>query len=243
VPEGTRGAHGAPDGGCVGSGPQPVTSGPGTGPDWSLEVELWADGYRLVAGIDEAGRGALAGPVVAAAVVLPVTSHPFVDSKTVAAPVREHLAALVRERAIAWALGEASAAEVDRVNVLAATKLAAERALRALVLRPDAVVTDYLPLDLARLAAWGGPRGQRTPARADGRSLQVAAASLLAKTHRDALMCAAAVRWPGYAFEHNKGYGAPVHLRALALRGPCPWHRLTFRPVGRLPAQEPLAGA
>ena len=209
-------------------------------PDWSLESELWLEGFRRVAGVDEAGRGALAGPVVAAAVLLPVTTHPFVDSKTVDAPTRERLAALVRERAIVWAVGEASSAEVDAINVLAATKLAAERALRALALRPDAIVTDYLPLDPERLASWGGPRGQRTPARADARSFQVAAASLIAKTHRDALMRGAAVRWPWYAFDRNKGYGAPVHLHALALHGPCPWHRTTFRPVGR-PAPSGVA--
>ncbi|MBA2665824.1 MAG: ribonuclease HII [Trueperaceae bacterium] len=203
-----------------------------TPPDWSLEAELWGLGYHVVAGVDEAGRGALAGPVVAAAVVLPVTRHPFVDSKTVGVPERERLAELVRSCALAWAVGEASAAEVDRVNVLAATKLAAERALRALGLRPDAIVTDYLPLDRERLASWGGPAAQRCPPRADGRSLQVAAASLVAKTHRDALMRRAAVRWPGYGFERNKGYGAPVHLEALGRQGPCPWHRITFRPVG-----------
>jgi ribonuclease HII len=212
-------------------------------PGWSFESELWNEGYRVVAGVDEAGRGALAGPVVAAAVVLCVTTHPFVDSKTVDSDAREHLAALVRERSIAWAVGEASAAEVDAINVLAATKLAALRALRALTLRPDAIVTDYLSLDPEALAGWGGPRGQRSPARADSLSFQVAAASLIAKTHRDALMRVAALRWPEYAFERNKGYGAPVHLDALRRHGPCPWHRTTFRPVGRLPAVRAAADA
>jgi ribonuclease HII len=240
VPEPTAArAHGAPLGAAT-NGSAPVLR---SAPDWSLENDLWIEGYRLVAGVDEAGRGALAGPVVAAAVVLPVTVHPFVDSKTVHAGERERLAALVRDRAIAWAVGEASAAEVDAVNVLAATKLAAERALRALPVRPDAVVTDFLPLDPDRLAAWGGPRGQRTPARADSRSFQVAAASIVAKVHRDALMCAAAVRWPGYAFDRNKGYGARVHLDALALHGPCPWHRRSFRPVGRHPDVGAAGGA
>jgi ribonuclease HII len=207
-----------------------VAPGP---PDWSLELELWREGFRVVAGIDEAGRGALAGPVVVGVVVLPVTTHPFVDSKQVPEAARDALAALVRERAIAWALGEASAAEVDALNPLAATKLAAERALRTLALRVDAIVTDYLPLDPERLAAWGGPCAQRCPPRADARSHQVAAASLLAKTHRDALMRAAAVRWPAYGFDGHKGYAVPSHLRALERHGPCPWHRTTFRPVGR----------
>lgn len=213
-----------------------------TGPGWSLEVELWELGHRVVAGVDEAGRGALAGPVVAAAVVLPVTRHPFVDSKLVGEDARDALAAAVRDRAVCCAVGEASAAEVDAFDVLGATLLAAERALRGLRLRPDAVVTDYLRLDPSRLAAWGGPRTQRTPPRAEAASLQVAAASLLAKTHRDALMRRAAVRWPEYGFDRNKGYGAPAHLRALQRHGPCPYHRTTFRPVAEGGAR-PAAGA
>jgi ribonuclease HII len=212
------------------------------GPDWSLEASLWAVGYRVVAGIDEAGRGALAGPIVAAAVVLPVTRHPFVDSKTVDAARREELAEGVRERALAWAVGEASPAEVDALNPLGATKCAAERALRALRMRIDAIVTDYLVLDPLRLATWGGPVGLSAPPRADARSLQVAAASLLAKTHRDALMRSAALRWPAYGFDGHKGYAVPSHLRALALFGPCPWHRRSFAPVGRS-SHEPLAAA
>jgi ribonuclease HII len=203
----------------------------GSGPDWSLEAELWAEGYVRVVGVDEAGRGALAGPVVAAAVLLPVTRHPFVDSKTVREADRDRLAALVRERALCWAIGEATPEEVDALNVLEATKVAAERALRTLTTAPDAVVTDYLPLDAGRLARWGGPAGQRSPPRADARSFQVAAASLLAKTHRDAVMRAAAVHWPHYGFDRNKGYGAPTHLQALARFGPCPWHRRSFRPL------------
>lgn len=215
------------------------------GAGWSFERELWDEGYRAVAGIDEVGRGAWAGPVVVAAVVLPFGEHPFVDSKRVGPSARERLAAEVRERALAWALCEADAAEVDRLGVLAATLAAAERTLRALAGRGgdpievvrrcdvpiDAVVTDYLRLPTERWAAWGGPRGLRHPARADAASVQVAAASIIAKVHRDDLMRRAAVRWPRYGFERHKGYGAPRHRAALERHGPCSLHRRTFRPV------------
>lgn len=215
------------------------------GPSWAHEAELWADGYRVVAGIDEAGRGAWAGPVVVAVVLLPVTCHPFVDSKTVGPERREGLAAEVRDRALAWAISEASSSEVDALGVLRATLAAAERGVRALVggvepvselrrrtrARLEGLVTDYLALPSIVWGEWGGPTGLRCPARADLASYQVAAASLLAKTHRDALMRSAAVRWPMYGFERHKGYGAPLHRAALERYGPCPLHRRSFRPV------------
>ena len=223
-------------------------------PGWGFEAELWEAGHRVVAGIDEAGRGAWAGPVVVAVVLLPVTWHPFVDSKSVGPARRAELAAVVRERALAWALVEAEATEVDALGVLHATLAAAERGLRALaglavpvaeirrrVAAPlDAVVTDYLRLPTQRWGDWCGPTGLRHPARADDCSYQVAAASLLAKTHRDARMCAAAVRWPAYGFEQHKGYGAPAHRSALARHGPCPLHRRSFRPVAaQVPPRSP----
>ena len=219
-------------------------------PGWTFEAELWEAGHHVVAGIDEVGRGAWAGPVVVGVVLLPVTSHPFVDSKSVGPARRAALAAAVRERALAWALVEADAAEVDALGVLNATLAAAERGLRALaglavpvvevrrrVGAPlDAIVTDYLRLPTQRWGDWRGPTGLRHPPRADACSYQVAAASLLAKTHRDAWMRAAAVRWPAYGFEQHKGYGAPAHRSALARHGPCPLHRRSFRPVA---AQTP----
>jgi len=223
-------------------------------PGWCFESELWGEGFGVVAGVDEAGRGAWAGPVVVGVVVLPVAAHPFVDSKTVAAPRRDALAAEVRARALAWAIVEADAHEVDAVGVLNATLAAAERGLRALAGHAvavaeigrrvdatiDALVTDYLRLPTQRWGGWGGPRGIRHPARADARSYQVAAASLLAKTHRDDVMRAAAVRWPEYGFERHKGYGAPEHRTALARVGPCAWHRRTFRPVAALAPRREL---
>lgn len=195
------------------------------GPSWALEEGLWALGYTPVAGVDEAGRGALAGPVVAAAVVLPHGVFPFRDSKTLSATVREELADRVREVALGWCVAAAGPDEVDRLNVLGATRLAARRAVAGLALAPAALVTDYLRLG-AGLAEVAVPR-------ADGRSFQAAAASILAKTARDARMRSLAQTYPGYGFEAHKGYGSAAHLRALERLGPCPEHRRTFAPVAQ----------
>jgi ribonuclease HII len=193
-------------------------------PDWRLEHSLWNLGYALTGGIDEAGRGALAGPVAAAVVLLPCRDYPFNDSKQLTPARRELLAEQVKAEALAWALGWASAAEVDALNVLRATHLAARRALAQLHLRPAALVTDYLRL------AFSGP--VLAVPKADARSIQVAAASILAKTARDARMRTLAERYPPYGFEHHKGYGSAAHLRALEQHGPSPEHRRSFRPVG-----------
>lgn len=195
-------------------------------PDWAFEARLWAAGHTPVAGVDEAGRGALAGPIVAGVVILPPGEHPFRDSKTVAPARREVLAREVREVAVAWSVGRAEAEEVDALGVPRATHLAAARALARLRVRPAALVTDYLAL------AWDGP--VLAPPRADGRSPQAAAASLLAKTERDRWMrTVAEERWPGYGFASHKGYGVARHLDALARLGPCPTHRRRFAPVAR----------
>ncbi|ADI15713.1 ribonuclease HII [Truepera radiovictrix] len=198
-----------------------------TPPDWRLEHTLWQRGYGVLAGVDEAGRGALAGPVVAAAVVLPRGDHPFRDSKTLSPAARETLAEEVRRRALAWAVGCASASEVDRLNVLQATHLAAQRALCALAGRVavDGLVTDFLKLPF--------PGPVLAVPKADATSVQVAAASLLAKTVRDALMRRLGERYPAYGFARHKGYGSSTHLRALAAHGPCPEHRRSFGPVQR----------
>ena len=198
---------------------------PAARPTWALERSLWSAGYSPVAGIDEAGRGALAGPVVAAAVILPWGEYPYRDSKTLKAPLRAELAGRIKRGAVAWAVAGASAAEVDRLDVLGATHLAAQRALAALALVPVGLVTDYLRL------AWSG--AVLPVAKADSLSPQVAAASILAKTERDAQM----VRWhqtyPAYGFASNKGYGVREHLDGLDRHGPCPLHRKSFRPVAQ----------
>lgn len=197
-----------------------------TGAGWRLEHPLWSRGYARVAGIDEAGRGALAGPVVAAAVLLPYGDFPFDDSKKLTPEAREVFAAQIKQLALAWGIGQASAAEVDTLNVLRATHLAAARALAVLEVPVDALVTDYLKL------SFSGPVS--APPRADAESVQVAAASILAKTTRDALMRDLHTRDARYGFASHKGYGAPAHLRALAEHGPSDAHRLSFAPVARL---------
>ena len=197
-------------------------------PDWCLEEELWARGCTPVAGVDEAGRGALAGPVVAAAVILPLGSHPYRDSKTLPPERREELAETIRCEALAWGVGVAEPAEIDELNILRATHLAARRALAQLrrTLSPAGLVTDYLWLD--------DPATVLPVPQADCRSFQAAAAGVLAKVTRDALMCSLAIEHPGYGFEQNKGYGAPAHLDALQSLGPCRVHRASFAPVTRL---------
>lgn len=206
---------------------------------FALERVFWQRGYRSVAGVDEAGRGAWAGPVVAAVVVLPeVAGLPYRDSKVLSPEVRTELAAHVRAVAIAWAVGEADVAEVDALGPLWATHRAVHRAIAALSLVPDAYVTDFLKLRFDDAAI-----PVEAPPRADDTSLTVAAASLLAKTYRDERMCAAAVDWPLYGFDRHKGYGVPAHRTALARYGPCPWHRRSYRPVAALCASPVLGGA
>jgi len=188
----------------------------------------------LVAGVDEAGRGPLAGPVVAAAVILdeqrPIEG--LADSKTLAEARREALAPVIRERALGWGIGIATVEEIDALNILRATMVAMQRSLAALAVVPCHVKVD----------------GNRCPALSDvglactveaivggdGTVAEISAASILAKTARDAWMRQAAQEYPGYGFERHKGYGTPSHLQALARLGPCPLHRRSFAPVKSL---------
>lgn len=194
-------------------------------PNWELESILFQHGYSPIAGVDEAGRGALAGPVVAAAVVLPSGDFPFRDSKTLSAQQRETMARDIKIIALAYGIGEASAEEVDKLNVLRATHLAAKRALAQITsqLEVNGLVTDFLKLEF--------PRPVIAVAKGDSRSLQIAAASILAKVTRDALMVQYAEVYPHYGFEQHKGYGSPVHLAALEKHGLCAIHRRSYKPV------------
>ncbi len=196
-------------------------------PDWQLETTLFSLGYSPIAGIDEAGRGALAGPVVAAAVVLPSRDFPFRDSKTLSAQQRETMADEIKNVALAFSVGLASAEEVDKINVLQATHLAAQRALAQVLERIEVngLVTDYLKLDF--------PKPVIAVAKGDSSSLQIAAASILAKTTRDKLMKDYAELYPDYGFEQHKGYGSPVHLAALNKYGLCAIHRRSYKPVAQ----------
>lgn len=186
------------------------------------ELAWWRQGLR-VGGVDEAGRGALAGPVAAGAVILPPGAYPFRDSKTLSAKQRERLEGQIQQVALAYAVGFASAAEVDQLGVLKATHLAAGRALEQLQLEPQALVTDYLRLST--------PLPLLAPAKADRDSPTVAAASILAKLARDRYMLELEERFPGYGLALHKGYGTAAHLEALSRLGPCSEHRLSFAPL------------
>ncbi len=201
------------------------------GPTLARERALWAAGARYVAGVDEVGRGPLAGPVVAAAVVLSPDGLPtddLRDSKLMTAAGRDAAAAVIRGYAVAWALGAASVREIDRVNILRASVRAMRRALGRLAIPVDRVLVDGNPLpDLGYVheAIVGG----------DNRSLSIAAASVLAKVTRDRLMTALAPRYPAFGWEHNKGYATTAHLAALDTVGPTLHHRRSFTPVSQLP--------
>ena len=183
-------------------------------------------GLEHVAGVDEAGRGPLAGPVLAAAVVLPrgLFIDGVDDSKRLRASVREELARKIREQALACAIGAASSREVDRLNILQATHLAMRRALDRLSLIPDHVIVDGLPVPALGEA-------QAAVVEGDRRVHSVACASILAKVTRDRLMARLSLRYPGYGWERNSGYGTPEHREALARLGPTPHHRRSFAPV------------
>jgi len=186
----------------------------------------------MIAGVDEAGRGPLAGPVVAAAVVLAPESAPegIADSKTLSPSRRAELAARIRECAFAWALGQASPAEVDRLNVLEATLLAMRRALAGLTI--DGIVPELALIDGNRC-----PAGLRFPARSlvrgDATVPAIGAASILAKVYRDREMERLGRRWPQYGFADHKGYPTASHVERIRRYGPSPVHRRTFGPVRR----------
>lgn len=189
-----------------------------------LDDLIASSGYELVAGVDEAGRGCLAGPVVAGAVIMGPTLVPGVDdSKRLEPRQRDVLAARIREHAVAHATVAVPADVIDRVNVLEATRLAMRRALSRLRPRPQLAL-----IDAVRFAS----DVQIVPViRGDSMSYSIACASILAKTERDRLMESLALRFPGYEFDRNKGYGSSAHRRALNELGPTPIHRLTFRSV------------
>ncbi len=195
-------------------------------PDLSIEKELWAKGLTAVAGLDEAGRGPLAGPVVAAAVVFPAHMEPIVgidDSKKLSPEQREKLSVLIRERSL-FAIAEVTAGQIDEVNILQASLLAMRLAAEKLSRKPEFLLIDgnkKVPMDTP----------QRAIVKGDGKVLSIAAASILAKVHRDRLMGEFARQYPAYGFEGHKGYPTISHREAIKRHGPCPIHRKTFRGV------------
>ncbi len=206
-------------------------------PDLSLESCLWQAGLRHIGGIDEAGRGALAGPVSAAVVVLP-TGAPMEDqlkgvrdSKQMTARQRQMWAERIRQQAADCAVGFASAQEIDLLGILPATRLAAQRAVDALTVCPDHLMLDCLFLP-------DNPLPQTSLIKGDQRSLSIAAASVLAKTARDELMRQLDEQFPGYGLTAHKGYGTLRHRRAIQNLGPTVIHRCSFNLTGGLDEEE-----
>ncbi len=194
------------------------------------EARLRLSGHACVAGIDEAGRGPLAGPVLAAAVVLPPDfAHAVLnDSKQLSARQRERIyAELMNDDRLLISSAAASVEEVDRLNILCASHLAMERAVRGLARVPDICIIDGLPVPRFPWPHEGIVKG-------DGLSLSIAAASIIAKVERDRIMLAADVEYPQYGFAAHKGYGTALHLARLREYGPCPLHRRSFQPVAQL---------
>ena len=191
-------------------------------------------GFRFVAGLDEAGRGAWAGPVVAAAVILPPANKHLLealtglrDSKQLTPKKRNWLFDVVTDVADAIGVGIASAAEVDRVNVVGATRQAMYRALDKLSILPDFLLIDHLTLPQVELPQESFPKAENI-------SLSVAAASVVAKVTRDQRMVRLHQHFPAYGFDRHKGYGTQAHRQALAKHGPCRQHRMSYRPVAQL---------
>ena len=190
---------------------------------WAYEEEVFSQGHKLVCGIDEAGRGPLAGPVCAAAVILPphLEIPGLTDSKKLTDKKRRELMPIIKEQAIAWGIGFASHEEIDQINILQATYLAMERALEQLQVKPE-----FALIDGNRAKDFGLP--VKTVVKGDSLSANIAAASVLAKVIRDDLMEEQAQEYPGYGFEVHKGYGTKAHYEALTQKGPSPIHRMTF---------------
>jgi len=197
-------------------------------PDLALEHRFWQSGLTYIAGMDEAGRGALAGPVAVGAVILPNKSHLSTtlrgvrDSKQMTPLAREHLAPRIKEYALAWSVGFASSDEIDLLGIVPATRLAALRALGSLSLFPSYLLTDFR-LELPELDT-----SQTSLVKGDAKCMSIAAASVLAKTTRDTLMWELDSQYPGYELGKHKGYGTPFHRQALKRLGYSDIHRKTF---------------
>jgi ribonuclease HII len=197
-------------------------------PDLRFEIDLWAQGVKVVAGIDEAGRGALAGPVAAAALILPADPHfgrlltGVRDSKQMTPDQRSLWAERLRQLAIGFGIGFASHQEIDTFGIVPATRLAMQRALAGLPEAPHHLLIDYLDIPDVAIP-------QTCLVKGDARSLSIAGASILAKTARDELLCQLDVQYPGYGFVANKGYGTRAHQDALVRLGFSPVHRRSFR--------------
>ncbi len=190
---------------------------------WGFEHKYASEGYRFICGVDEAGRGPLAGPVCAAAVILPMDIEipGLNDSKKLTDKKRRELFSVICDKAIAFGIAFADHNEIDKINILQATYLAMERAISQLQIRPDIAL-----IDGNRAKDFGLPC--QTIVGGDGKSASIAAASVLAKVTRDNYMVEIAAKYPQYGFEIHKGYGTKIHYAALTEHGPSPIHRMTF---------------
>jgi len=199
-------------------------------PDLSFEHSLWKEGVLNIAGIDEAGRGCLAGPVAAAAVILaqmeelPAHFTAIRDSKQLSREAREREQLNIEENCLAWGVGFASNREIDHFGIVPATRLAVSRALEDLKIKPQHLLVDYITLPNNSLP-------QTRLVKGDARSISIAAASILAKTHRDALMFSISEKYPAYHLGRNKGYGTAAHREAIRKFGATPLHRMSFSPL------------
>ena len=189
------------------------------------ENALQAQGYRYIAGVDEVGRGPLAGPVVCAAVIMPLNDDELIvgvdDSKKLSEKKRETLAEEIKRKALCYTVVEIDEKTIDEINILEATKLGMKKAIESLEISPDVVLTDgNMTIDIVHK--------QKSVVHGDALSYSIGAASIVAKVHRDKLMDEYAKEYPAYAFEKNKGYGTAAHIGAIKEYGLCPIHRRTF---------------
>ena len=208
-----------------------------------MQQELFSKSQGLIAGVDEAGRGPLAGPVVAGAVILderqPITG--LADSKKLSEKRREELAAEIVSKSLAWSFGWADAQEIDCINILQATHLAMRRAIIGLRIRPAQVEVDGNRLP--NLEIGGRQIAGNAIVGGDALVEAISAASILAKVRRDAIMCEVDQLYPGYGFAQHKGYGTALHRESLDRLGPCPQHRWSFRPVSGMRRHSEIAAA
>ena len=223
--------------------------------DWpvrqgAIERQSYSRGFKCVAGVDEVGRGPLAGPVVAAAVVLPggFKHSEIKDSKVLTAEQRERLLPTIRESALCWGVGVVEVEEIDRINILQASFLAMIKAFRALSPVPDCLLIDgnrKIPHEFFQMnPVFEQLPFQRTIIKGDQLCVSIAAASILAKVARDTIMVELDKTYPEYGFAHHKGYSCLMHMEALRRLGPSPIHRRSFKPVGAMCAldlETPLA--
>ncbi len=196
----------------------------------SYDNNFWKEGFRYLAGIDEVGRGPLAGPVVAAALILNPKKRIYKidDSKKLSKEKRLALEPKIKEKALSWAVGEASVEEIDSMNIIKATFLAMKRAIDKLTFQPEFLLVDGRDFPTFLYRMQGATLPGRAVVKGDSISVSIAGASILAKVYRDKLMVKMAEKYPGYGFENHKGYAAREHLNAILELGPCSLHRKKF---------------